>query len=115
MKFDRLPTFSLFDDEDPRVPINGVARLDAPLTINSTTVYPTFRYTAGGGMVTTALWNPWGYGEALAITGAGDLPTPNSGSPLMGPLDDSVLFNAAQYYKASGTSFANITTEDFVI
>ena len=116
MKYSRnpVPTFTVFKDS-PRDPINGVGRLPAALTINSITEYPVFRYTAGGGMATTAFWDPWGYGETLDIAGAGDLPTPNSGSPLMGPMDNAILGVGAKYYEAAGALFADVTTEDIVL
>ena len=108
------PSLSLFKDS-PRIPINGVGRLPAPLTINSITEYPVFRYNAGGGLVTATEWNPWGYGEALPVVSVATPPTLANGSPALGPLDDSVLFNTSDYYQAAGNTFADVTTEDFVI
>jgi len=45
---------------------------------------------------------------------AGTVPDYNQGSPWLGGSDDSVQFNAGGFYEADGTSFADITTEDFV-
>ena len=117
MKYSRnpVPTFTVFKDS-PRDPINGVGRLPAALTINSITEYPVLRYTAGGGMVDVNDWRPWGYGENLDRVVVATAPTINSGSPGLGVLDDSVLFNASgDYFRAGNNTFADITTEDFVI
>src|SRR3990167_1058508 len=92
---------------------SGVHNLDPNLTINSITVDPTLRYI--GGMANgSGLWLPHKYGETLSITGAGTAPTPNQGSPLLGPDDDSVLFNSGKYFQAGNNTFADVTTEDFV-
>jgi len=65
-------------------------------------------------MVDVSDWRPYKYGENLDIAGGGADPTMAQGSPYLGSLDDSVLFNAADYYQASNNAFADITTEDFV-
>lgn len=107
-------TLHMFDNKDPNIPINGVYHLDPALTINSQTVYPTLRYTAGGGLVDASDWRPWGYGENLDIAGAGAVPTMNTGSPLLGLLDDSVRGEGGKRYDANNGTFADITTEDVV-
>jgi hypothetical protein len=99
------PTFRLFEQNVPY----GVDNLDPALTINGTTVTPTFRYKGGDANGTN--WAPWGYGETLTLQ-AGTAPSYNQGSPLLGTNDDSVLFNRGGYYLASNTTFADITTED---
>lgn len=110
----KSPSLAVYKNS-PFAPINGVGRLPAVLTINGITEYPVLRYTAGGGMVDAAAWNPWGYGEALPVVAAGVAPTLRAGSPGLGALDDSVLFNASDYFQAAGNAFADITTEDFVV
>jgi hypothetical protein len=113
MRFDVCPTLSLFKN-DPRVPINGVGRLPAALAINSITEYPVFRYTAGGGLVTADDWAPWGYGENLDRVAVATPPTLSNGSPVLGDFDNSVKFNASDYFQANNNAFADITTEDFI-
>jgi hypothetical protein len=107
-------TFVAFDDT-PETPINGVARLDTSLTINGTTVEPDFIFSASNGFVDTSEWRPYKYGEALPIVEVATPPTIGAGSPLLGPLDDSVKFNSSNYYKAGNNTFADVTTEDFVL
>jgi hypothetical protein len=102
------PTFKIFDKIRP-----GVDQLDASLTINGTTVTPTFRYK--GGDADTTDWNYWGYGEDLTYNAGGGAVSVNQGSPLLGANDDSVLFDGNAYYNASGNSLADITTEDIVL
>lgn len=91
--------------------LSGIDNLPAALTINGITVYPMLRYK--GQDATSTLWQPWGYGEVLSLQ-AGTAPTYNNGSPLLGPYDDSVKFNAGGYYLGS-TSLGDIGTEDFVL
>lgn len=104
------PCFHAFDfDKYPP----SIANLPPALTINGTTVYPAFRYKGGDAGPST--WNPWGYGQPLTLQ-AGTAPTYNNGSPLLGNLDDSVLFNGGGYYRDdSGTvTLGDVTTEDIV-
>jgi hypothetical protein len=103
------PTFQALDFN--RFP-PSVENLPAALTINGQTVYPTLRYR--GKDAGPVSWAPWGYGELLTLQ-AGTAPDYNQGSPLLGSLDDSVKFNGGGYYQAGNNSFADITTEDFVI
>lgn len=91
---------------------DGVGNLDPNLTINGITETPVFRYK--GGDATATNWPAWTYGETLTKVG-GTAPTLNTGSPLMGDNDDSVQFNNGGSYRADNNSFADITTEDFVI
>lgn len=95
---------------------SGVSRLDPRLSINGITVDPTYRYY--GGEALAASWPPNGYptsGGTLVIAGAGDAPTLNNGSPLLGSDDDSVNFPGAQYYEGPDTTFGHIGTGDFAI
>lgn len=101
------PTFKAFS-----VP-SGVDNLDPSLTINGTTVTPTLRYKGGDADATD--WDHWGYGEVLPIGGSGTASIFNDGSPGLGPNDDSIKFNEGNYYQASGSSFADLTTEDLVV
>ena len=87
----------------------GVSALPAALTINGTTVNPTFRYLGGDAGNT---WAADTYGESLTLQ-AGS-PSYNQGSPGMGDTDDSVKGDGTAYWKASSTSFADIDEEDFV-
>ena len=93
--------------------LSGVDQLNPELTINSITVEPILRYK--GGDATTLEWPAWAYGQTLPIQVVGVSPTINSGSPLLGANDDSVKFNASDFYRYSDNSFGDITTEDFVI
>lgn len=98
------PSFKLFD-----IPA-GVDNLDPYLTINGTTVTPTFRYK--GGDASASGWTAWDYGSTLSkIAGS---PTYSNGSPGLGSNDDSIFFAADTYYQGSGDT-GYITTEDFVI
>lgn len=90
---------------------NGVDNLDPTLTINGQAVTPVFRYKGGDANATNLV--PWGYGETLTAAGSGG--TFNAGSPYMGSNDDSFNPDGTRYYQASGNSFGDITTEDFVI
>jgi hypothetical protein len=80
-------------------PVNGIHRLRPDLTINSTTVNPTFRYKLGDASAGGLL--PWGYGETLDLQ-AGAAPTYNNGSPFLGGMDDSCLFNSGGYFMRVG-------------
>ena len=103
------PIFSTLDTDNYPP---SIANLPAALTINGITVMPTLRYNVGDANGTN--WAPWGYGETLTLQ-AGTAPTYNNGSPLLGSVDDSVKFNAGGYYQAGNNTFADITTEDFVV
>lgn len=102
------PVFSLFSKGH----LSSVANLDPELTINGTAVEPTFRYTAVDADSTD--WDAWDYGETLTANSVGGV-TFNDGSPLLGTYDDSVKFDGTGYFQADNDSFADITTEDFVI
>lgn len=112
MKYNAIqsPTLHLFDFD--RFP-PSVANLNPALTVNSTTVYPMLRYKGGDAGV--SVWNQWGYGQQLVYAVSGTAPTLNNGSPLLGSVDDSVLFNAGSFYRGANTSFGDITTEDICI
>lgn len=87
----------------------GLAGLPEDLTINSQTVSPTFRYE--GADAATGLWTPV-VGESLTGTGSGG--SVGLDTPLPGTLDEAVDPEGTRYWAASGNSFADITTEDFV-
>ncbi|KKL05838.1 hypothetical protein LCGC14_2602030 [marine sediment metagenome] len=76
-------TFKIFDG------VSGVDNLDPNLTINGTTVTPTFRYNGKDANGTD--WAPWTYGETLDWVSNGTNISFNQGSPLLGSNDDSVL------------------------
>ncbi|MDC1299927.1 hypothetical protein N8Z24_00310 [bacterium] len=100
------PTFQAFSV------LSGIDNLDPKLTINGTTVTPTFRYKGGDADATD--WNYWGYGEDLDLE-SGTVPTYNDGSPGLGASDDSVKFNTGGFYRYdTDTTFGDITTEDIV-
>jgi len=101
------PTFKLFGNSS-----RGVDNLNPNLTINGTTVTPTFRYKGGDADGTD--WDAWTHGETLTLQ-AGTVPSYNQGSPLLGSNDDSVKFNGGGYYQAAGTSFGNLGLNDYVI
>lgn len=104
-----LPSQHLFRETGPF----GVDRLPPGLTINGVTVVPTLRYK--GGDATTLAWPQWVYGSELAIAGAGSAVTPNQGSPLLGPNDDSVLYNNGKYHLAGDTDLGQMGTRDITI
>ena len=98
------PLFQVFNAK------SGVDNLDPYLTINSTTVAPTFRFK--GGDAGSSDWAAWTFGNDLSkVAGS---PILNDGSPCLGNDDDSVMFNDNTYYQGSGDS-GYITTEDFVV
>ena len=92
-------------------PLASVANLPSALTINGVSPQPSVRYKGGdasaGGLV------PWVYGPTLALQ-AGTAPTYNTGSPLLGALDDSVLFNGGGYFLCADTTSGNVGTNDLV-
>ena len=102
------PTFKLLSNGA----FDGVNNLNPSLTINGTTVTPTFRYKGGDADGTN--WNQWTYGEILPVVSTGTAADLNQGSPLLSSNDDSLKFNAGWYYQDSGSSFADVTTEDLV-
>jgi len=102
------PRFWLLDTENDF--LSGVANLEAELTINGTTVTPTFRYIGGDASATN--WTADGYGETLTAAGSGG--SFNQGSPFMGVDDDSVNPDGTRYWQASGNTFADVATEDMV-
>lgn len=103
------PTFSLLSDATQHLP--SVDRLDASLTINSTTVTPTFVYY--GGAATSTTW-AGEVGDTITLSAAGSVAF-DQGSPLLGTNDDSVAFDGTNYYQPASFSFGDIATEDFVI
>lgn len=90
-------------------PWNGLAALPAPITLNSITVNPTFRYRGQDATLTT--WPAWGYGETLSIAGSGDDPSINQSSPFFDG-SQAVKGAGAKYYSGAG---GDIATEDFII
>ncbi|MDC1299928.1 hypothetical protein N8Z24_00315 [bacterium] len=102
------PTFQIFNVK------SGVDNLDPNLTINGTTVTPTFRYKGGDADGTD--WDYWGYGEDLPLVSVATPPTYSDGSPGLGVSDDSVGFNESDYYKyTTDTDFGDLGTDDIVI
>ena len=102
------PTLNLFDFD--RYP-PSVDNLSVGLTINGSTVYPSFRYN--GKHANSSIWKPWGYGKNLVLE-AGTAPSYNQGSPLMGKNDDSVLLNGGGYYLSSDNDFGSVSINDIV-
>jgi len=93
---------------------NGVDYLNPVLTINGITETPVFRYK--GGDASASGLPAWGYGPDLDFASAGDDPTYNDGSPLLGANDDSVKFNNGDFFRYdASTTFADITSEDIVM
>jgi hypothetical protein len=103
------PIFEL--DFNKTVP--SVANLDPNLTINGTTVTPTFRYKGGDCDATDC--DAWDYGDALTRTAVATPPDYNDGSPLLGANDDSVHFNGSDYYQSAAATTGDVTTEDMVV
>jgi hypothetical protein len=110
MRTRRQKNILMFENSFKR---NGVDFLDPNLTLNAQTVTPSFRYKGGDADATE--FAAWGYGNDLPRVNVGVQPTYNDGSPYLSDNDDSVRFNASDYYKDPGSSFGDITTEDFVI
>jgi hypothetical protein len=92
---------------------NGVALLPGPITINSQTVEPTFRYNLFTGTITIQTAD--GYGVDLPITGAGNAVIPNQGSPCLGARDGSVEFDEGKVYQYGTGVFGDVTTEDMIV
>lgn len=107
-KTKRLPSFWLSDTENGDVA--GIDNLPAALTINGTTVLPTFRYRGGDADGTD--WDAWTYGETLTAAGSGG--SFDQGTPWWGDSDYSVDPAGTRYWQASGNTFADVTTEDLV-
>lgn len=104
------PTFHL--DYDNPAQLASVDRLSSDLTINGTTVSPTFVYY--GGDASGSGWTA-ATGDNLDFVSAGTDPTYNAGSPLLGATnDDSVDFNAGDYFAEASAGSADVTTEDLV-
>jgi hypothetical protein len=101
--------FSLFNSANKA----GVDNLNPELTIGGVTETPMFRYKGGDASATG--WPKWTYGEDLNFVSAGTNPTYNAGSPCLGSNDDSVKFNAGDYFEGDNTTFGNIGTDDIVI
>jgi hypothetical protein len=99
------PTFKLFE-KGFKV---GIANLSEDLTINGTTVEPTFRYEARH--ATTSGWMPVA-GETL--TGAGSGGTVDLETPFISD-DKAVNPERTRYWQADNNTFADITTEDVVL
>jgi hypothetical protein len=100
--------------------VPSIDRLEDPgLTINGLTVMPTLRYRGKDATPTT--WPAWGFGETLAIAGAGAAPTIGAGSNLLGANDAGPTFRGNGTAPASGkiyqgsASLGNVTTEDIVL
>jgi len=104
------PSFDLY----PKVSPGGVDNLDPNLTINGTTVTPTFRYKGGDCDATDC--DAWGYGSAIPYDDNGGAdPSYNTGSLLFrSSNDDSVTLNAADIYQVSDNTIADVTTGDMV-
>lgn len=103
------PEWLLFD-----LPLSssGIANLSTNLTINGTTVEPTFVYHGGDANANNL--SASGFGETLAAQGSGG--SFNQGSPYLGTNDDSWNSDGTRTFKKVGdASYGNITTEDFVI
>ena len=98
-------TFEIF----PAGFASGVSQLDRNLTINGVTVAPTFVYYGGDASASNLTAQ---VGETLTAQGSGG--TFNAGSPLVGADDDSFNPDGTRYYQASGSAFADVTTEDMV-
>lgn len=91
----------------------SVDNLPQTLTINSTSKLPTALYT--GNNATTSSWAAT-VGLDMTVFNVGANTTPNQGSPLFGSEnDDSVKFNAADFYYGPNNDFGNVSTEDYVV
>lgn len=104
----------IFRGIDTTEALSGVSNLDRNLTINGTTVAPTFWYKGEDASGTTWPAEVGGADGLLTEAGSGASPSYAQGTPLMGT-DAAVKYNAAKYHAAPGTAFGNVTTEDMVI
>jgi len=91
--------------------VSGQAALSQSITINSTTVTPTFLYTGDNGAAT---WTAT-VGSDVAVAGTGDAPTYDQGSPfgVGGGADTSVRYLAAKYHSLAG--FASADSDDLIV
>lgn len=103
------PVFELFDPSF----LNGLARLNPSLTINSITVTPDFVYE--GKNASAASWTASTYGNTLSATENGTDLTTDLDTPFMNTTDEAVKFNGGDYMQDAATSLGNMTTEDFVM
>jgi hypothetical protein len=90
---------------------SGLGQLDQSLTINGSTVSPTFVYY-GADAVGGATW-PAVVGDDLASAGAGS-PVNSISTPLLDGTLALEMNATLDYWKASTSSFAEINNDDFV-
>ena len=103
------PIFHFNPEDNP----GGIAALPSTLTVaNGSSGTLLFDYD--GADATTSTWTAT-TGDDLAITGSGDDPTPNTGSPTHGDGDDSVKGNAGKYYTAPDDGTGDVATEDLAL
>lgn len=88
-------------------------RLPRGLALGGTIVYPTFRYLERGS--TASVLAADRYGTDLAVAGSGSAITVGNGGGFVYPAHKSLKFNDGKYFKDSGTSFADVTTQDIII
>jgi hypothetical protein len=93
---------------------SGVSMLDPYLTINGTTVTPTFRFlgkdAAAGGWATS----DWPASPVTLALQAGTAPTYNNGAYGLCSASDSVQFNNGGWFAAPDNALADIATEDIL-
>jgi hypothetical protein len=97
--------------------LNGVAELDPSMapSAGGAATDPDFVFYGGDADGTSWTTNTFpATPVACAKQAVGVVPTYNDGSPLLGTNDDSVLFNASDYYAAPNNTFGQVTTEDIV-
>lgn len=91
---------------------SGIANLSPYLTINGSTVSPTFLYY---GNDATASTFPAQWGEALPITGTGAAPSLNQPAYGNGDNDSMVVGSADMNYTSLSSSYADSATDDIVL
>jgi hypothetical protein len=96
----------------------GVAELSPYMKPSGggTSEFPAFRFIGGDADATG--WTTWDYPGTPVVCARQAVTTPptyNDGSPYSGSDDDSVCFNASDYYQAPNTGFGQIATEDFIL
>jgi len=106
------PTFELFNTSDSAVPLNGVSKLPAELTINGVTKTPDWRIR--GYDATADSWPAWGYGATAFATGSGNTVSGSYGVPLLGTEDDSMKYNGGKCHQMASAATLDYTTQDLV-
>lgn len=90
----------------------GLDELPQELTINGTTVHPTFLYR---GEDATASAFPATIGTDMSLVEGGTNITPSQDAAMIEGAGQSVLFGGGDYFYINDSAVYNVTTEDYII